>query len=276
MILTAYVNTENYHFVSVFDSSHEDFCPNIVLFRYSGGNQLKMHVIIVISITTHFLGPKSFNLVVRLNLICNWFTKLILYTQLSTILHQLPSNSWQVPLFCHTQTTSKLELRFESLYPHYTDVIMGAIVSQITSLTIVYSTVYSDADHRNIKAPRYWRGPVNSPHKWPVTRNMFPFDEVIMRYQLSVHLSMCCHWVIIFWQRHLQKNGISSNIFRDCIEFDMAIILEGIKFRNESLMIYRQVSTTRRTLVSNNIVDHSDVVGALTVGAAPTTSSFST
>ena len=56
----------------------------------------------------------------------------------------------------------------------------------------------------------------------------------------------------------------------------MAIILEGIKFRNESLMIYRQVSTIRRTLVSNNIVDHSDVVGALTIGAAPTTSSFST
>ena len=38
----------------------------------------------------------------------------------------------------------------------YGDVIMGAIASQITSLTIVYSTVYSDADQRNIKAPRYW------------------------------------------------------------------------------------------------------------------------
>ena len=25
------------------------------------------------------------------------------------------------------------------------------------------------------------RGPVNSPHKWPVTRKMFPFDDVIMR-----------------------------------------------------------------------------------------------
>ena len=38
---------------------------------------------------------------------------------------------------------------------HYTDVIMGAIASQITSLTIVYSTFYSDAD-KNIKAPRHW------------------------------------------------------------------------------------------------------------------------
>ena len=31
---------------------------------------------------------------------------------------------------------------------HYDDVIMGAMTSQITSLTIAYSTVYSDADQR--------------------------------------------------------------------------------------------------------------------------------
>ena len=40
--------------------------------------------------------------------------------------------------------------------------------------------------------------------------------------------------------------------------------------------MYRQVSNIRRTLVGNKIVDHSDVVGASPVGAAPTTSSFST
>ena len=39
---------------------------------------------------------------------------------------------------------------------HYNDFIMGAIASQITNLTIVYSTVYSDAGQRNIKAPRHW------------------------------------------------------------------------------------------------------------------------
>ena len=40
--------------------------------------------------------------------------------------------------------------------------------------------------------------------------------------------------------------------------------------------IYRKISNIRRTLVGNEIVDHSDVVGAWPVGAAPTTSSFST
>ena len=40
--------------------------------------------------------------------------------------------------------------------------------------------------------------------------------------------------------------------------------------------VYRKISNIRRTLVGNKIVDHSDVVGASPVGAAPTTSSFST
>ena len=65
---------------------------------------------------------------------------------------------------------------------------MGAIASQITSLTIVYSIVYSDADQRKHQSSALLafvrgihQGPVNSPHKWPVTRKMFPFDDVIMR-----------------------------------------------------------------------------------------------
>ena len=40
--------------------------------------------------------------------------------------------------------------------------------------------------------------------------------------------------------------------------------------------IYHQISNIRHTLGSKKIVDHSDVVGASPVGAAPTTSSFST
>ena len=64
---------------------------------------------------------------------------------------------------------------------------MGTVASQITSLTIVYSAVYSDADQRKHQSSaslafvrEIRRGPVNSPHKWPVTRKMFPFDGVIM------------------------------------------------------------------------------------------------
>ena len=69
---------------------------------------------------------------------------------------------------------------------HYSDVIMSAMASQITGVSIVCSTVSSRADHRNIKAVHHWplRGihqtQVNSPHKGPVKRKMFPFDDVIM------------------------------------------------------------------------------------------------
>ena len=77
---------------------------------------------------------------------------------------------------------------------HCSDVIMGAVTSQITSLTIVYSTVYSDADqtkHQSSASPAFvrgiHRGPVNSPHKWPVTRKMFSFDDVIMIWVKTLH-----------------------------------------------------------------------------------------
>ena len=62
------------------------------------------------------------------------------------------------------------------------------MVSQITRLTIVYSSIYSGADQRKHKSSAslafVWgihRLPVNSPHKGPVTRKMFPFDDVVMR-----------------------------------------------------------------------------------------------
>ena len=59
--------------------------------------------------------------------------------------------------------------------------------SQITSLTIVYSAVNSGTDqrkHQSSASLAFVRGihrlPVNSPHKGPVTRKMFPFDDAIM------------------------------------------------------------------------------------------------
>ena len=62
---------------------------------------------------------------------------------------------------------------------HYNDVIMSAMASQITSLTSVYSNVYSGADQRKglsspslafVREIHRW----NSPHKGSETRKMFP------------------------------------------------------------------------------------------------------
>ena len=86
-------------------------------------------------------------------------------------------------LCCHTQRICR-NIIFS---PHHGDVIMGVMASQITSLTIVYTIVYSGADQRKYQSSTslafVWgihRWPVYSPHKWPVTRKMFPFDDVIM------------------------------------------------------------------------------------------------
>ena len=91
---------------------------------------------------------------------------------------------------------------------------MGGIVSQIASLTIVYSTVYSDANRRKYEISAslafvrgIHRGPVNSPHKWPVMRKKIPFDDVIMVWFCVIwwfwmeeaHVSFVLRWAIE-WQ----------------------------------------------------------------------------
>ena len=81
---------------------------------------------------------------------------------------------------------------------HYNDVIISVMVTQITSLTIVYSTVYSGADQRKYQSSAslaFVRGihrwAVNSPHKGPVTRKMFPFDDVIMCWRVHDYIKVC-------------------------------------------------------------------------------------
>ena len=73
---------------------------------------------------------------------------------------------------------------------HYNDVIMNTMVSQITSLMIVYSTVYLGANQRKHQSSAslafVWgihRWLVNSSHKGPVSQKMFPFDDVITQHR---------------------------------------------------------------------------------------------
>ena len=97
---------------------------------------------------------------------------------------------------------------------HYSDVIMTAMASQITNLTIDYSSVYSSADQRKYQSSAslaFVRGihrwPVNSPHKGPVTREMFPFDDVFMErmgarflkvtFLIAVPERSCMLWISI-------------------------------------------------------------------------------
>ena len=65
---------------------------------------------------------------------------------------------------------------------YYNDVIMSAVASQITGVSIVYSTFCSDADqrkHQSSASLAFFRGILNSLHRGPVMRKMFPFDDVV-------------------------------------------------------------------------------------------------
>ena len=92
-----------------------------------------------------------------------------------------------------------------ALFPLH--VIMGAMTSQITSVSIVCSTVCSGTDQRKHQSSTslalvrgIHRWPVNSPHKGPVTRKLFPFDDVIMSTDyFGSDWWMGCVFLLIGW-----------------------------------------------------------------------------
>ena len=118
---------------------------------------------------------------------------------------------------------------------------MGAMASQITSLTIVHSTVYSGADqrkHQSSASMAFVRGihrwPVNSPHKWSVTRKMFPFDDVIMDKQF--HPTLC-----ILYNYSMPVKGNTG------VKVDL-LMADDVPARN------RHMSVITSTIIGNSII----------------------
>ena len=124
--------------------------------------------------------------------------------------------------------TLKLLLLFANI-PHSSDVIMSAITSQITGISIVYSTVCSGAGqrkHQSSVSLAFMRGihrwPLNSLHKGPVTRKMFPFDDGIMN----------LNWVITAAVDALAPADTEETKQRYCVlspVLRLSVILNNIK-----------------------------------------------
>ena len=71
------------------------------------------------------------------------------------------------------------------------DIIMSAMASQIISISTVCSAAYSGTHQRiHQSSASLAFVAVDSPHKWPVTRKMFPFDDVIMCKNNKVLISL--------------------------------------------------------------------------------------
>ena len=83
---------------------------------------------------------------------------------------------------------------------HYSDVKMSEMASQTTGVSMVCSAVCSgrSKDTSMLRVTGFFRGihqlPLNSPHKGPVTRKMFTFDDVIMALDY-----WCWNVIVIFW-----------------------------------------------------------------------------
>ena len=112
---------------------------------------------------------------------------------------------------------------------NYGDVIMSAVVSQITGVSIVCSIVCSGTNQRNhqrsaslafVRGIHRW--PVDFPHKGPVTRKMFPFDDVIMprilrpqNQKIRVENGRCLIYNYIFTlSATVMMTSSNGNIFR--------------------------------------------------------------
>ena len=108
---------------------------------------------------------------------------------------------------------------------HDNGVIMSATASQITGVTIVCLIVCSVADQRehqsSVSLAFVWgihRWPVYSPHKGPVTRKIFPFDDVIVRkrdfarFGYPVLLYYMCYWPALWAKWACRLSAIVENI----------------------------------------------------------------
>ena len=137
---------------------------------------------------------------------------------------------------------------------------MDAMASQITGGTIIYSTVCSGADQRThqcsaslafVRGIHRW--PMNSPHKGPVTRKMFPFDDVTII--IMHHLSLAGHY-IPHW--HL-VHAICSHVIFKCV---VAIRLNG-EHRHDNGCLYHSFNNNRQSglytavvkIGTNNYID---------------------
>ena len=110
-------------------------------------------------------------------------------------------------IFCiFERSYASEEFMIKRIWPltHYSDVIMSVMASQITNVSIVCSTVCSSTDQWKQESYAslafvsgiHHRWPIYFPHKGPVIRKIFPFDNVIM-------IPVMVNWLPLYHFRQL-------------------------------------------------------------------------
>ena len=141
---------------------------------------------------------------------------------------------------------------------------MSAMASQINSLTIVYSSVYSGANQRKHQSSAslafvrvIHRWPVNSLHKGPVTRKMFPFDDLVM-VRWPHHVKVRRSWVglILYGNGKLSTSNLKSiSMFTIAIFYPKPFILRDLHFPVLSTTSWRGVHLGNATDLVCIVID---------------------
>ena len=137
--------------------------------------------------TNSVYEPNQWETTLQCNIVSHWLSP-----------YPYPEWSPNIPPVNSLTLGQSYAVLVEKSSKNYNDVIMSPKASQITSLSIVCPTVYSGADQRKHQSSAslalvrgIHRWPVNSPHRGPVTRKMFPFDDgvvicgLVCRYQTT-------------------------------------------------------------------------------------------
>ena len=121
---------------------------------------------------------------------------------------------------------------------------MSAMASLITGVSIVYSTVCSDADQRKhqssaslafVKGIPQWPG--NSPHKGPGTRKLFSFDDIIM---------------VVRWEDRVGRSSVNISSFT-VVDGLYLFSIKMFSFTSQCVVKYMKTTKSTGTIISVSI-----------------------
>ena len=149
---------------------------------------------------------------------------------------------------------------------------MSAMASQTTSLTIVYSTVYSATDQRKYQSSAslalvrgiiWWL--VNSSHEGPVTWKMFPFDVVIICAIIDTHFPVFLCSMAALHQAALVGN---TNIMQALLENGIMVDIKDNKGeKNKEIHMLISLNALASAKSSCHLKKESNTISMLSVRA---------
>ena len=148
-------------------------------------------------------------------------------------------------------------------------VIVTVLASSITAVTsIMQPSINVPADRKHVSTISEMGIPLNRYITGPEAHIFLATGSDGSRSAWAYYIDRSCVWGPPWWWIESGEGRVPTIMMIDSLGEPVALMAICV--------LYHKTSNIRRTFAVNKIVDHSDVVGASLVGAAPATSSFST